>query len=312
LKNATIIYNPIAGRQPHQRETQVREAAAALAKQGFAATLVPTTGPDTARDLARAAATQNMDLIVVCGGDGTINEVINGIAPGNTRLAILPGGTANIMAKELGLPRDLVTAARQLGDWSPRRIALGLATWSKEGGTPTRRRFFLSLAGIGFDAYVVHKLPLDFKKSWGVLAYVWTAVHQALRYPFPTFTCRADERDLRACFAVVQRTTRYAGWLHVAPGANVFEPEFRLCAFKSRNRLRYFLYAPAVILRQHLRFTDVELVRTNKVVCEPESSEGRIHFELDGELVGLLPATFEIVQDALTLLVPESKAVVRG
>jgi YegS/Rv2252/BmrU family lipid kinase len=310
LKNATLIYNPIAGRKPGARAKQVREAAAALEIQGIKTEVVPTTGPGSAREQVRAVA-KSGQLIVVCGGDGTINEVINGMTPGEATLAVLPGGTANIFAKETGLPHDPVRAARELGAWQARRIPLGLVSGQTVGGKGVVRRYFLCVAGVGFDAYVVHKLGTDFKDAWGVAAYIMEALRQAFHYGFPSFTCRLQGREIRATFAVAQRTERYGGWLHMAPGAHLEEPQFRLCAFKSTQRLRYFLYSPAVILRQHLRLADVELVQTEKVECAPVKAGDRVYFELDGELAGELPATFEIVPRALTVLMPERKSAGR-
>jgi diacylglycerol kinase (ATP) len=188
------------------------------------------------------------------------------------------------------------------------RIALGRALWPNGKGAQSESRFFLSLAGIGFDAHIVRKLSLDFKRDWGVIAYVWEAVRQAMRYPFPPFICRVDGRELHTTFALVQRTERYAGWLHMAPCADIFEPHFSLCVFRSPHWWRYFLYAAAVITRQHLRLADVELVQTQKIDCGPRMTDAKIDFELDGELVGQLPVTFEIVPDALTVLVPLKKA----
>jgi YegS/Rv2252/BmrU family lipid kinase len=303
LKNATLIYNPIAGRNPGAREKQIRDAAAALESQGMAVRVMSTTRPDSATRQAREAA-QRGDLIVICGGDGTINEAVNGMTPGHATLAVLPGGTANIFAKEAGLPHDPVRAARELCNWKPRRIALGMATSENLTGAANQHRYFLCLAGIGFDAYVVRKLESDFKKFWGVPAYIVEAIRQAFRYRFPPFACRLDGREIQATFATLQRSMRYAGWLHMAPRAHLDAPHFQLCAFKSLHRLRYFLYSPAVVLRQHLRLADVEQVQTEKVECVPAKAEGRIYFELDGEVAGELPATFEIVPDALTVLVP--------
>lgn len=307
LRNATLIYNPVAGRHRARRERQVQEAAAALQDAGIVVQLTPTTGPGTARDLARAAAGQGAGLVLVCGGDGTINEVINGITPGETTLGILPAGTANIIAKELGLPHDPLRAARQLPHWSARRIPLGLATWPAGTGAPdskVERRYFLSVAGVGFDAYIVHKLATSFKLSWGVAAYIFEAVRQALRYSFPPFVCQTEGQERHATFMVVHRTKLYAGWLHLAPSANLFDARLSLCLFKSRHRARYFFYAAAVLARQHLRLADVELVESRKVVCAVEECGTPIYFEVDGELAGQLPASFEIVSDALTLLVP--------
>jgi diacylglycerol kinase (ATP) len=304
LKDAVLIYNPVAGRHPARREKEIQQAAAALRQAGIAARLVRTSGPGTARQLACAAVAEGTGLVIVCGGDGTINEVINGVAPSKTALGILPGGTANIIAKELRLPHHPVRAARQLSCWQPRRIALGRVVWvNSELMAGNSQRFFLSVAGIGFDAYIVYKLSIAFKMSLGVVAYGWEAIRQALRYRFPVFICQADGQEGHATFAVVHRTRLYAGWFHLAPTANLFEPRFSLCLFKSRRRQRYFLYAAAAIARQHLRLRDVELVDVQRVVCTGEG-QATIHFELDGELVGRLPATFEIVPDALTLLVP--------
>jgi len=285
----------------------VRDAQAALRRQGILATLAPTLGPKSASELARMLTAQGEDFIIVCGGDGTINEVINGIAPGGATLGILPGGTANIFAKELGLPHDPVRAASELPGWSSRRIALGRARWSESSGGAPEQRYFLSLAGVGFDAYVVHRLSPDFKRAWGVAAYVAEALRQALRYRFPPFVCELDGRELPATFATVQRTRRYAGWLHLAPRANIFEPQFSFCAFKSRHWVRYLLYALAVVTRLHGRLADVEMLQTQKIVCSSATADVPVYFELDGELVGKLPATFEIVADALTVLVPCKK-----
>lgn len=277
--------------------------------------LAPTSGPGEAQELAQSAVSQGCDLVIVCGGDGTINEVINGLAPSKVPLAILPGGTANILGKELRLPHDPVRAAAQLPCWAPRRIALGRATWVTRVPSPAgetsaetlHRRYFTSVAGIGFDAHIVYKLSTDIKMSWGVAGYVLEAFRQVVRYPFFPFQCQMDGQERRATFVVVHRTRLYAGWLHMAPTADLFESRFTVCFFKSRQWARYLLYAAAVLTRQHLRLNDVELIHTERISCAASDLGAVIHFELDGELVGSLPVTFEIVPDAVTLLVPPSQ-----
>ncbi|HZO99836.1 MAG TPA: diacylglycerol kinase family protein [Terriglobia bacterium] len=313
LKNVTLIYNPIAGRRPKRREKQARQAARVLEASGMTVKLSPTSGPSEATSLARAAVTERCDLVLVCGGDGTVNEVINGLVPGNTPLGILPGGTANIIAKELRLPHHPVRAAKDLARWTPRRIGVGMATWTHpvEASTPAdaargtpHHRYFMSVAGIGFDAYVVYRLSTTFKLSLGVAAYIIEAVRQAWRYSFPAFSCQAGGRHMEGTFAVAQRSSHYAGWLPLAPKASISRDTFSLCVFKSRNRLRYFLYAASVLARQHLRLKDVELVEDKAIDCEGVNPAKPIYFELDGELVGQLPARFEVIPDALTLLAP--------
>jgi diacylglycerol kinase family enzyme len=252
-------------------------------------------------------------VVLVCGGDGTINEAINGLAGSQVPLGLLPGGTANILARELGLPLDPVRAASELSRWSPRRLPLGKATWWPQrtsiNGPPGQKeqatRYFMTVAGIGYDAYVVYKLSFQMKLSWGVAGYIMEALRQAFHYPFQSFSCRADDGpDRVATFAAAQRARNYGGWLHLTPDARFFDDRFTLCLFKSHNRARYFLYAALVLARQHFHLGDVELVQARKLCCAAQVAGETIRFELDGELVGTLPATFEIVPDALTLLVP--------
>ena len=343
MKSTTLVYNPIAGRQPARREKEIRRAAAALESAGFKVELAATTGPGVACQLAATAAQKGDELVVVCGGDGTINEAVNGLAFSKTRLAILPGGTANIIAKELGLPHNLVRAARELPRWRPRLVPLGVATWplntevlSGESGTAEKlpgwtrglcatrsdprdsipdsrlpheaqHRYFLSVGGIGFDAHIVDRLKHDFKMFLGVVAYGIEALRQVTRYGFPPFICRADGRQVQAAFAAIQRTSRYAGWFRMAPRAHFFEPRLDACLFQSRRWPRYVVYAAALAARCHLKLADVTMVETERVECFPVEPEARILFELDGELVGTLPAAFEVTRDALTLLTPESR-----
>jgi YegS/Rv2252/BmrU family lipid kinase len=313
LKKGVLIYNPVAGRRPARREREVRQGAAALRQSGLEIELAPTARPDMANELAQAAVANGVEVVLACGGDGTINEVINGLAGSQVPLGLLPGGTANILARELGLPLDPVRAAAEFSHWSPLRIPLGKATWCIENasinGAPAQKeqaaRYFISVAGVGYDAHIVYKLSLQMKMSWGVTAYIVEALRQAFHYRFQRFSCRADDGpDRVATFAVAQRARNYGGWLHLTPDARFFDDRFTMCLFKSHNRVRYFLYAALVLARQHLRLGDVELVQARKLCCAAQVAGDTIRFELDGELVGTLPATFEIVPDALTLLVP--------
>jgi len=266
-----------------------------------------------AHELAQVAVANGADAVLACGGDGTINEVINGLALSRVPLGILPGGTANILAHELRLPLNPVRAARELAKWTPRRIALGRAWWGN-GETPlagpesaaphTRCRYYASVAGIGYDAHIVYKLSAWMKEKFGVAGYVMEAFRQLVQYHFPELWWRVGGDKRRATFAVVHRTRLYAGWLHLAPTADLFAPRFTVCSFASRSRLRYLLYASAVLARQHLRLRDVSLDQCTQMSIAPSDAAARIHFELDGELVGTLPANFEIVPDALTVLVP--------
>lgn len=269
--------------------------------------VMPTECAGSAAALAQEALRRGAEAIFACGGDGTINEVVNGIAPGGCALGILPGGTANIAAKDLGLPLDPVAAARVLVRAAPRRITLGRVTWNPadQSGTPLCRRYFLSVAGVGFDAYVVHRLSWSFKTALGVMAYAWEAVRQVCRYSFPQFACRNSQGQWQGTQALFQRTERYAGWFHLAPGGSLLNNRMQVCVFESSSPWRYFLYTSALALRQHLALKDVHLVESLHLACAAETASRPVYVELDGELAGQLPATIELVPDALTLLLPQ-------
>src|SRR5579862_820253 len=127
IKDALLIYNPTSGRRRHRRFADVEQAARVLKDAGIATELAPTTAPGSATDVARKAVEQRRGMVIACGGDGTINEIVNGLAGSDVPMALLPAGTANILAKELGVPWDIPHAARLIPSGIVRRIALGLA-----------------------------------------------------------------------------------------------------------------------------------------------------------------------------------------
>ncbi len=310
MNRATLIYNPVAGRRPARRGAEIRAAADVLRAAGYQLEIMPTVSAGSARDLARSAAKGGAEVVFVCGGDGTINEVVNGIALSECALGILPGGTANIAARDLGLPLNPASAARALAQPRQHRIALGRVTWQLEPGTRENvsppERYFLSVAGVGFDAYVVHRLAWSFKTALGVAAYAWEAIRQVCRYGFPRFACRNSQGEWRGTQALFQRTERYAGWFHLAPRGSLLNSRMQVCLFESSSPWRYVLYTGALALRHHLDLDDVHLVEGSHLACSTENSARPVYVELDGELAGQLPAMFELVPSALTLLLPES------
>jgi len=294
----------VAGIKSARRSRQIHEAVESLRSAGIAAVINSTLNPGDGERLARAAVNAGCDLVIVCGGDGTINEVVNGMAPTPIPLAILPGGTANIVAKDLGLPGRLVKAARQLPYWLPHRISLGRASWEEWGSL--RQRYFLSVAGIGFDARIISHLDIPMKLRLGILAYGWEALRQASRYGFPRFQCAVNGSSVSATFAVIQRSSRYAGWLRLAGPRSLHDPDFSCCLFTSSSRMRYLLYALSVLTQTHHRLPDVRFLRCSRVSCASGKEDQAVYFEVDGEMAGRIPVTFEIIPDALTLLAPRA------
>ncbi|HLX61973.1 MAG TPA: acylglycerol kinase family protein, partial [Planctomycetota bacterium] len=166
FRNALLIYNPTSGRRRRTRLAEVENARKLLAADGLSVELAATSARDSATQFAMQAAAEKRDLVIVCGGDGTINEVVNGLAGSSVAMGILPAGTANILAKELGVPWDIAAAARKIARSEARRIALGAVMNTGAGGTGDPQhgtadtaqgaRYFLCLGGAGADAAVVH------------------------------------------------------------------------------------------------------------------------------------------------------------
>src|SRR5271156_3669878 len=212
LRNALLIHNPNAGNGGSGRRKLLDEARKTLAAGGIDAELAETRGPGDATEIASRATTEGRQLVIACGGDGTLNEVVNGLAGHQNGhrvpLALLPGGTANILAKELDIPWDVPRATKKILNGEVREIALGLATPLEQ---PERKKYFLSVAGAGPDGMIVYSVDLDLKARVGILAYWWQGAREVLRYKFPHFRVVAEGHATDATLAVIGRTKNYGG-----------------------------------------------------------------------------------------------------
>ena len=152
ITNALLIYNPTSGRRRHRRFAEIEQSVRILKEAGISTELAPTSGRGNAKEIARHAVEQGRGMVIACGGDGTSNEIINGLAGSQVPLALLPAGTANILAKELGIPWDIPRAARLISDGVIRRIALGVAipvNGNHSTEVPREGRYFLCVGGAG-------------------------------------------------------------------------------------------------------------------------------------------------------------------
>jgi diacylglycerol kinase (ATP) len=295
-RRAAVIYNPVA-RALSRNRPLLESVPDTLASLGIEAHLVPTTAPGSAGVQARQEIVAGCDLIIAAGGDGTINEVIDGMLHSNVPLAILPGGTANVLARELNLPRHLTHAALQLASLKPCRIATGVL---KVDGTPSRS--FVCMTGAGLDAEIVYRLNLDLKAIAGKLAYYVGGFSQVLR-PITEFRVNIDGRDFEAGFALVSRVRNYGGDLEIARGASLLNDDFEIVLFQGKVSVRYLGYLAAVAARQLHRAKGCTVLHGRSITFEPLANQ-EVYVQVDGELAGKLPASVEILPDALTLLVP--------
>ncbi|MGH9581330.1 MAG: diacylglycerol/lipid kinase family protein, partial [Bryobacteraceae bacterium] len=229
--------------------------------------------------------------------------VANGMLHSPVPLAILPGGTANVLAREMGLPLRLEKAAAQIPKLRPARISAGRL--HVPGSLP---RLFLCMTGAGLDAQIVYHLNLDLKAALGKFAYYASGFRQVFR-PLCEFEVRVDGERFHASFALISRVRNYGGDLEIARGASLLRGDFEVVLFRGTQSVGYLRYLAAVLIGRAHRARGCTILRGRSIVCRCAESAaglaaGNIYVQVDGELAGKLPITAEIVPEALTLLTP--------
>jgi diacylglycerol kinase family enzyme len=260
--------------------------------------VAPTTGPRTAGAIAREHVKRGADLIVAAGGDGTINEVAEGMVHSSVPLAVLPAGTANVLAMEMKMGRNFLGVAQRLGEFQPRRIPVGHVTC--DGGRVSRH--FLLMAGAGLDATIVYNVSAGLKARTGKIAY-WIAGWSLLGRRLPEFDVEADGASYRCSFALISKVRNYGGDFEIARDVNLFEDRFELVLFEGASSIPYVKYFAGLALNRLHGLKGVTDCRARRVRLSG-TEDRRVYLQIDGELAGRLPAEITVVPDALTLLVP--------
>ena len=310
IHDAVIIYNPASGRRRHKRLRDIEDATRVLKDAGITAEAIATEHAGSATELARNAVRGGRQLVIVCGGDGTINEAVNGLAGSRVPMAVLPAGTANILAKELGIPWNIPKAAGMIARGQQVRVALGEIAWSENSadGSASRTRHFLCVSGAGPDGAIVHSVDTAKKLRMGILAYWQEGLRQFFSYRFPRFRVRSREHEMTASLIVVGRTKYYGGPFRITTGASLFEDAFEIVAYGRRNRFGVLLCLPAIWLGCLRRVPGIHAWKTTELTCDAIEAE-KVFSQVDGEAAAALPLRFRIVPDALTLVVPEGTAL---
>ncbi|MGE3311271.1 MAG: diacylglycerol kinase family protein [Limisphaerales bacterium] len=295
---ACVIFNPAA------RGEKARQFARFLTTIAAAADLRPTTGPGTARPLAREAADTGYDLVIAAGGDGTVFEVLNGIADStrgfdHTALSVLPFGTANVFARELGIPPQPDQAWAALQSGSVRRIDCGLAEFKDPSGNLRTARFVI-VAGAGLDARAVQLVDWNLKRRAGKLAYISAACRAYLSHP-DLAHCTIDGRDFTGRAVLIGNGRFYAGDLAIFPDGNL---ESGLLHVRGVRKVTPGILARCLGAYLTGRWT---LDRQLTGASVPElrlTSDKPVPLQLDGEFVGWLPATLRILPASLQVIAP--------
>lgn len=292
-----VIFNPAA------RGNKARRFKKFLNELSQQCALKATTAPGDARRFAQAAVATGYEVIAAAGGDGTVNEVLNGIGDEENgfqraRLGVLPLGTVNVFARELKIPLRLEHAWTVLKRARETKIDLGRVDYSEDG--KPAQRYFMQLAGAGLDARAIELVSWKLKKSAGPIAYVVAGL-QALAEKQPRIRVSADGKKIEGELALLGNGKFYGGPYDIFPGANLSDGLLDACVFPSVNVSSLLGLAPGFVARRKLSEHRVQRLRAERLEL---SSETAAAFELDGEWVGNLPATFSVERQKLRVVVP--------
>jgi YegS/Rv2252/BmrU family lipid kinase len=311
VRRVALIHNPQSGQRFFRREQALSRAVALLRDAGIEADELETDGPGSAKNLARAAMRNGYDTILACGGDGTVHEVLQALVGTDVALGVVPLGTANALAQDLGLGTSPVNAMRKLLTATPTPVPVGRIFYRDQQGTE-RSCYFTVAAGIGADALLMASMDAGLKRRFGYALYLIEATRIWATNPFPLFhsafsmngSGETSQADVSQLLAV--RVRSFGGALGtLAPGATLHADSLSLIAFKTRSRFRYLRFLLAVIAGRQTFSKEVELVEATSVECHTRNgSKKTIYVEADGEVLGALPARMEIAPQKLTLLVP--------
>lgn len=297
-KTVRLIFNPTAG-AIQRAPSLIEQVLAALRMAGLSAEAQATTCAGHATELARQAVAENVDVVLVCGGDGTVNEAAQSLVGTNTALAIFPGGTANVLVQELRLPRTPEKLAALIADGNLRTISVGRAVKPDAGW----QRYFLLMAGIGVDATIVQSVNPQLKKRAGIGAYLASGLEFLARLPLTPFSLDFNGKRHESTFTVISNAASYAVWFTLAPEAKLDDDQLDVCVFNSRSRLAYLGYAFLSMLGgQHAHSPGVIYQPADAIKA---NSNDAALVQLDGEVVGHLPMRFDIVPQSLRVIAPQ-------
>jgi diacylglycerol kinase (ATP) len=317
MHKATILFNPNSGRP--KRDAELNHAIGVIQSAGVRTELTVCRSSQEATDNARCAVADGSDTVFACGGDGTIHDVIQGLAGTPVALAILPFGTANALAHDLKIPLRPSAAAEIAVKGKIRRVALGRIEYEDFNGK-FAARYFTVAAGIGVDAHLFYKLTAELKNRSGMAAYyikawqLWAGYH--MRRFEVEYSNGGGLRQRALLTELLAVRIRFFGNVlrELVPGASLDCNHLRavMCSTASRNA--YLQYVAGTLFGRRWNIEGIDLVSCSELVCRlPEDGDGvnsdahnnqRIYVEADGELLGRLPARMTMAPDALSILVP--------
>jgi YegS/Rv2252/BmrU family lipid kinase len=288
MDRALVILNPAAR---GEKASADRERILKLAP---GAVIRTTNAAGDAEALAERGVEQGFKLIVAAGGDGTINEVVNGIAEADVTLGLLPSGTMNVFATELGIPTDMRKCWDIIANGVTREVDLAVAN----------DQYFVQLAGIGLDAQVVKETRREDKRAFGPLSYLVSAAQIASRKPPLICVDTPDRGRLSGSFVLIGNGRLYGGPFPLFKLAKIDDGLLDVLIFKNLGYIEIMRYLQGVLFGTHIDMPDVEYVQTREARV---TSTADVPVEVDGELLGNVPVTFGFARRKLNVRVPRAK-----
>ena len=296
MSRIPVILNPTAGGGRLLRAQDSIEAAIAAA--GAEIEIWATHGPAHATELAARAAAENRPLVFVFGGDGTYNEVARGLLGTATAMGVLPGGTTSVLAYELGVPRSPARAATALLEGEDRLMRVGRSD---------RDDVILLMLSAGPDSHVLERLRPSFKRFGGRIGVALQAVVETMSGgPLPRMRVAIGDRAIDAGWVIVGKSRCYAGRYCATPGADPFRGDLEVVAQQSSGRRAAACFLFGIPRGRHLRRYDVTREVVDRVRIEPAAADARVPYQVDGDVVGMLPVEVVIDPQSLRVRLPNA------
>jgi len=280
-----LIVNPIAGSFSNNK---LKKAIDFFKKYYSEVSVLYTSKKGDTENFCKKFALEGEKMIVVVGGDGTFNEAANGVALSETAIGFIPAGTSNVFARELGIAKEYKEAAKQIINATPKKIHLGVIN----------NRYFLLMAGIGFDGEAVYKVNPCIKRFSGKGAYILSGFKVLIKTKLKIFTIEADGKVYKGYSAVICNSAYYGGNFRICPDASVFSDKLHICIMHNCRRKDLIKYIIGIISSKHLNYSDITYTTAKEIFIYGDDS----HIQIDGDYFGILPVKITIKKYALKIL----------
>ena len=297
----TIIINPIAGKRNFRN---IKKAINVLRSNGIIPEIRETTKRGDAEIFAQEEIKNGTEIVIAAGGDGTVNEIANGLVGSSVKLGILPIGVANVFSLETQIPPDPVLAMDIILNGLPKLVNVGYIQLSNGSGMGEIRKHFLLMVGVGFDGGVVREIDRGRISKWGKAAYIFTGMRVISKYTHSPLHIKIDQGKITKGYsAVIGKAHYYGGRFLVTPHVSLMDDSLDLCVFQSKGPWNMIKYAWGILQAKHLTYTDVYYCKAKEIEV---SSPDEVFVQADGDFFGRLPAYLSVKKEALVVILPKN------